>query len=300
MDIFSLECFIAVAECGSFSRAATRVNRTQSAITQQIGNLEKKLGAILFHREKKVSLMKEGELLFPYALRIYGLHREILDRFKYPELDGEVRIGVPEDFATSFLADVLVDFSRIHPRVFLNVECDLTLNLLNRFKKGMLDLTILKMSAPEEFSDGVEIWNEPLTWVCKQGPLPLVQENSPVPLVLSPEPCVYRSKAIKALELANIPWRIVYTSPSYAGIVAAVKANMGITVFPITMIPDHLEEAREPFLPLLPEIHVSLLKKVKEPSSAIETLRQFLLKKLKRFPESSKCTLSNFSKGSTT
>ena len=288
MDIFSLECFIAVAECRSFSKAAARVNRTQSAITQQIGSLEKKLGALLFHRDKNISLTKEGELLLPYALRIYGLHREILDRFKHPELDGEVRIGVPEDFATSFLADVLVDFSRIHPRVFLNVECDLTLNLLDRFKNGMLDLTVLKMSSPEEFPHGVEIWKEPLTWVSKQGAFQLAQEKRPVPLVLSPEPCVYRSNAIKALEAANIPWRIVYTSPSYAGIVAAVKANMGITVFPITMIPDQLEQAIQPFLPPLPEIHVSLLKKVNDPSSAIETLRQFLLKKLLRFPESHK------------
>jgi DNA-binding transcriptional LysR family regulator len=224
----------------------------------------------------------------PYALRIYGLHREILDRFKNPELDGKVRIGVPEDFATLFLADVLVDFSRIHPRVFLNVECDLTLNLLNRFKEGMLDLTVLKMSSPEEFPHGVEIWKEPLTWVSKEGSFPLAQENQPLPLVLSPEPCVYRSNALKALDAANIQWRIVYTSPSYAGIVAAVKANMGITVFPFTMIPDLLEEVTSSFLPPLPEIHVSLLKKVKEPDPAIETLSQFLLKKLRRFPESSK------------
>jgi DNA-binding transcriptional LysR family regulator len=291
MDIFSLECFIAVAECSSFSKAAQCVNRTQSAVTQQIGCLEKKLETVLFHRGKKVSLTKEGENLLPYALRMCALHREILDLFKHPELDGKVRIGVPEDFATLFLADVLVDFSRIHPRVFLNVECDLTLNLLNRFKEGMLDLTVLKMSSPEEFPYGVEIWKEPLTWVSKKGAFPLEQENRPLPLVLSPEPCVYRSKALKALDAANIQWRIVYTSPSYAGIVAAVKANMGITVFPLTMIPDHLEEIIEPCLPPLPEIHVSLLKKLKEPNPAIETLSQFLLKKLKRFPESGlKCS----------
>lgn len=288
MDVFSLECFIAVASCGSFSKAATQVSRTQSAVTQQIRSLEKKLGVSLFHRDKKTFLTKEGEILLPYALRMYGLYREILDRFKHPELDGEVRIGVPEDFATSFLADVLIDFSRIHPRVFLNVECDLTLNLLNRFKNGMLDLTVLKMSSPEEFPHGVEIWKEPLTWVSKQGTCQLLQENTPVPLVLSPEPCVYRSNAIKALEIANIKWRIVYTSPSYAGIVAAVKASMGITVFPITMIPDHLEQVVGTFLPPLPEIHVSLLKKAKEPAPSIETLSQFLLKKLKRFPESPK------------
>lgn len=285
MDSFSFECFIAVAESRSFSKAANRVNRTQSAVTQQIGSLEKKLGISLFHRDKKVSLTKDGELLLPYAHRICRLHQEIVDRFKHPELDGEVRIGVPEDFATTFLADVLVDFSRIHPRVFLNVDCDLTLNLLNRFKNGMLDLAVLKMSSPEEFPHGVEIWNEPLAWVGNAGSFPSLHENKPVPLVLSPEPCVYRSKAIKALEDASIPWRIVYTSPSYAGIVAAVKANMGITVFPITMIPDPLEEVIDPFLPPLPEIHVSLLKKGKEPIAAIETLSEFLLKKLKRFPD---------------
>lgn len=282
MEIFSIECFIAVAESSSFSKAATRVNRTQSAVTQQIKNLEKKLGIPLFYREKKISLTREGQLLLPYALQMHRLHREILDRFRYPELDGEVRIGVPEDFATAFLADVLVDFSRMHPRVFLNVECDLTINLLNRFKNGTLDLAILKMSSPEEFSHGVEIWEEPLTWVRKQNSLPIAQDNNPIPLVLSPEPCVYRAKALKALELANIPWRIVYTSPSYAGIVAAVKANMGMTVFPITMIPDHLEKATEPFLPPLPEIHVSLLKKAQNPDSAIESLSQFLLKNLQR------------------
>lgn len=282
MDIFSLECFIAVAECSNFSKAANRVNRTQSAVTQQIKSLEKKLGTSLFHREKKVSLTQEGEILLPYALRLQGLHREILDRFKQPQLDGKVSIGVPEDFATTFLADVLVDFSRIHPRVFLNVECDFTLNLLNRFKSGMLDLVLLKMSSPEEFPHGVEVWTEPLTWVSKKGAFQLVEENRPLPLVLSPEPCVYRSKALTALDAANIPWRIVYTSPSYAGLVAAVKANMGITVFPFTMTPDDLEEVIEPFLPRLPEIHVSLLKKVKEPTSPVATLNQFLLKKLTR------------------
>lgn len=282
MDIFSLECFIAVAECKSFSKGAERVKRTQSAVTQQIAKLENKLGVTLFDREKKVALTKHGEILFPYALRMYGLNREILDCFKHPELDGEVRIGIPEDFATSFLADVLVNFSRIHPRVFLNVECDLTLNLINQFRNGLLDLVVVKMSAPEECADGVEIWKEPLTWVCKEGAFQLALENKPVPLVLSPEPCIYRSKAIKALEAANIPWRVVYTSPSYAGIVAAVKANMGITVFPLTMIPDYLEQATEPLLPDLPEIHVSLLKKGKDPSSAIDTLSQFLLKKLRR------------------
>lgn len=280
MDSFSIECFIAVAECGHFTKAAHRVNRTQSAVTQQISNLERKLGTRLFHREKKISLTKAGELFFPYALRIYGLYQEVFDRFKNPELGGEARIGIPEDFATLFLADVLVNFSRIHPRVFLNVECDLTLNLMNRFKEGMFDLVIVKMSSLEEFPDGVEIWKEPLVWVGKHETFSSIQED-PLPLVLSPEPCIYRSRAIAALEARNIRWRMVYTSQSYAGTIAAVKANMGVTVFPKRMVPQDLQRLLKPSLPTLPDIHVSLLRQAGKSSPAIESLSQFLIEKLK-------------------
>ncbi|MCX6990180.1 MAG: LysR family transcriptional regulator [Chlamydiae bacterium] len=282
MNEFSLECFIAVAELGSFTKASVRVNRTQSAVTQQISNLERKLAAVLFYREKKVTLTKQGELFLPYALRIYGLYQELVDRFKNPELDGEVRIGVPEDFATLFLADVLVNFSRIHPRISLNVKCDLTLNLMNQFKNGLLDLAIVKLSSPEEFPYGVEIWKEPLVWVGKSEALDLISKEGTLPLVLSPEPCVYRAKAIQALEKENLRSRIVYTSPSYAGIIAAVKANMGITVLPITMIPDQLERIMSPMLPILPDIHVSLLMQREKHSDVTENLSQFLLKKLLR------------------
>ena len=280
MDQFSLSCFIAVAECGSFTKAALRVKRTQSAITQQISNLEKKLSTRLFSREKKITLTKDGELFLPYALRINALYEEVLDRFKNPELDGEVRIGVPEDFATLFLADVLVDFSRIHPRVFLNVECDLSLNLMQRFKDKMFDLVVVKMKSPIEFPNGVEIWKEPLVWVSKNGNLPMVQENAPIPLVLSPEPCIYRARAISALDDANIRWRMVYTSPSYAGTIAAVKADMGITVLPIKMIPDQLKQIPKSLLPALSDIHVSLLNQYGKTNPIIETLREYLLRKL--------------------
>lgn len=272
MDTIAIECFIAIAELGSFTKAAARVHRTQSAVTQQISGLEKKLGVQLFHRDKKIALTKDGELFLPYALRIYGLHKEVLDRFKNPELDGEVRIGVPEDFATLFLADVLKEFNRIHPRVFLKVECDLTLNLLKQFKNGALDLVMVKMHSTEEFPNGVEIWKEPLVWVSKYKEI-----QAPIRLVLSPEPCIYRARAIKALEEANLQWRIVYSSPSYAGTIAAVKAHMGITALPETMIPEPLQKLPDGILPALPDIHVSLLKRGDNP--ALNTLEKFIFDK---------------------
>lgn len=281
MDIFSLECFVAVADTGSFTKAATKMKRTQSAMTQQISNLEKQLQTRLIERGKKLGLTQDGDVFLPYALRMLAIHHEIMDRFKHPELDGEVRVGVPEDFADRFLADVLADFSRTHPRIFLNVQCGLSLNLYEQFKNKMLDLVLVKMTSPEDFPFGVEIWTEPLVWVGKEGMIYKQNSALPIPLVLAPEPCVYRSRAVAALEENGIRWRMVYSSPSYAGTIAAVRANMGLTVLPITMIPEKLIRIDD-FLPSLPDIHVSLIRQNSKDSPAVNSLIEFLLRKLKQ------------------
>ena len=279
MDEFTLKCFLAVIETGSFTKAAHKVNRTQSAITQQMNSLEKSLGKKLFDRGKQIRLTKDGEIFLPYANKIFSLHLEVLDRFTHPELEGEIRFGLPEDFATMFLSDVLTDFSRLHPRILLNVECDLTLNLLDRFKKGAFDMVLVKMNRPEDFPNGVEVWSEPLEWIGKSEYMPPLDQNIPLPLVLSPQPCVYRASALQALENARIRWRMIFISPSYAGIIAAVTAGMGITTLPRTMVPDTLEVIQEKFLPSLPDIHVSLLKQT-DKNECLQSLEDFLLKKL--------------------
>lgn len=280
LDTITLQCFLAVAETGSFTKAADRVSRTQSAVSQQLAKLEMILGKPLLIRGKTISLTNEGEIFLGYARQIFALHREVLDRFKQPELAGEVRFGLPEDLATVLLSDILVNFSRIHPRVFLKVECDLTLNLFERFKRNEFDLILVKMSRPEEFPDGVDIWSDSLEWVGNSEYLTNVDHRTPLPLVLSPQPCVYRARAIQALEEVGIHWRLVYSSPSYAGTVAAVKAGMGITVFPKTIIPEQLEVMRTNFLPPLPHTHVSLLRQGSN-NAAVQSLEDFVLKKVR-------------------
>lgn len=277
LDTVTLHCFIAVAETGSFTKAAERVGRTQSAISQQITKLESMLNKPLLVRGKTIALTPDGDMFLSYARQIFTLHREALDRFKKPELEGEVRFGLPEDFAWICLSEVLADFSRIHPRVLLNIECDLTLNLFARFKKNAFDMVLVKMNRPEDFPNGLEVWSEPLKWV---GDASLLYPDKPIPLVLSPQPCVYRASAIKSLEQAGRPWRLVFSSPSYSSAVAAVKAGMGITVMPHTMIFNELQALDSKLLPNLPDTHVSLLKH-RADNAAINTLEEFVLRKLK-------------------
>ncbi|MBX9621121.1 MAG: LysR family transcriptional regulator [Alphaproteobacteria bacterium] len=219
-------------------------------------------------------------MFFTYAQRIITLHHEVISRFKEHHLKREIRFGVPEDFATFFLADVLADFSRIHPGILLNVECDLTLNLLERFKKGEFDIVLTKMTCPKDFPYGVNLLTESLEWVCNQSLRATLEKEQVLPLVLSPQPCIYRTHALQALETAEFKWRIVYTSSSYAGTLAAVKAGLGLTVLPKNMIPKNLTYINNDFLPKLDKVHISFLKK-SDNNKAINSFENFVLKKMR-------------------
>jgi DNA-binding transcriptional LysR family regulator len=277
IDTVALHCFIAVAESGSFTQAGAKVGRTQSAISQQITKLENLLSKPLFIRGKILTLTPEGEIFLGYARRIFALHNEAIDRFKRPKLTGEVRFGIPEDFASVFLSDVLVDFARIHPLVLLHVECDLTMNLFQRFQRKDFDLVLVKMSCPENFSSDLDSWSEKLEWV---GNVDLLHADKPLPLVLSPQPCIYRARAISALENTQRKWHIVFSSQSYASTIAAVKAGLGITVLPKNMIPNTLKSIQSSILPPLQDTHISLIKHEYD-NSAVNSFEAFVIKKLK-------------------
>jgi DNA-binding transcriptional LysR family regulator len=277
IDSAAVQCFVAVVDTGSITKAALQVCRTQSAVSQQIAKLEGILNKPLFFRGKPLTLTQDGEIFLSYARKILALHHEVRDRFKEPELEGEIRFGLPEDFASVYLSEVLIEFSRIHPRVFLNIECDLTLNLFERFKRCDFDLVLVKMNRPDDFPNGMDIFSEKLEWVGHKNLDEIA--SKPLPLVLSPNPCVYRSRAINALEAAGISWRSVFSSPSYAGTIAAVKAGLGITALPRAMIPAYLKVLTQSWLPVLSDTHTCLLKHEKG-GAALQSFEKFVLDKL--------------------
>jgi hypothetical protein len=279
IDTIALQCFIAVAETLSFTKAAERANRTQSAISQQISKLENLLGCRLISRGKDAFLTTEGEIFLTYARKIYTLHRELFDRFKEPELQGEIHFGLPEDFASVMLTDVLVEFSRLHPRVILNLECDLSKNLISGFEKQHFDLILIKNNLETPLPNAQHIWQEKVEWVGFPNRLPELTVNSTIPLVLSPHPCIYRENVVQVLERTQLKWTMTYSSPSYSGKMAAVRAGLGITAIQKKLIPADLSILDYPFLPKLNDIQVSLLKK-ENAKKAVDTLAFFLLKKL--------------------
>ncbi len=285
-DSVTIECFLAAAESQSFTKATKIVNKSQSAISQQISKLEDILGKELFMRDKTTKLTRDGELFLDYAKQIYALSKEALDRFKEPEMKGEVRFGLPEDFASTLLADVLVKFSRIHPQISLKVECDLTLNLYKRFKNNKLDLALLKMSKPTEFEKGINVLSEDLVWVGNSESLNNILKELPrkriLPLITSPKPCVYRKEAIGSLKSNKVKWEIAFESESYASKISALKADLGFGILPRNMVPEDLEILSNKFLPKLRSMNLCMLKNSNK-NTAVNSFEKFALSKLRYF-----------------
>ena len=275
-DTLTLKSFISIAETGTFSHAADTVGRTQSALSLQIKKLEDGLGCQLFDRSgRKVKLTDQGEIFLGYAKRIIQLQWEAFSRLNEPDVQGEIRLGTPEDFATHYLPDVLSTFRQHHPRVQLNVSCDLTLNLIDGFRRGDYDVILVKRD-PKAAKGGTKVWREPLVWAVSDHHKP----EEPLSLVLSPQPCIYRARALAALDKAKKPWRISYTSPSLAGTIAAVKAGLGITVLPANMLPSGIHPIRKEIkLPELADAEIALMKR-DDLSKASEMLAEHIVHSL--------------------
>lgn len=279
IDMLSLKMFIAIAETENFTEAAKKIFRTQSALSQRIKQLEEIIGKTLINRDKKISLTSDGETFLNYAKKIVYLETEMFEYFRAPNLAGEFKFGLPEDFVSVFIQPILKEFSILHPRIHVNIECNLTLNLLESFKKGEFDLVLLKVQEGSYIQEnGVNIWQEKLVWVTGENAIDFTQ--TPLNLVLSPTPCVYRKTVLEVLDAHNIPYKISFTSQSYAAKMSAVKAGLGVTVLPQNMVPKDYFIQSMSSLPHLPSTHALMLKKTSN-NLVVNSFEEFILNKSK-------------------
>ena len=276
LDLELLRTFVTVVSLGGFTRAAEQLNKTQSTISAQVKKLEALLDQQLLERDtRNLHLTAQGELLLERARHLLRLNDDLISELSEPDVQGRVRLGTPEDFATAHLPQVLAAFRRAHPRVRLEVTCDLTRNLARQFDAGDHDLVLLKRE-PLGPSMGIQVWREPLVWV--MSPEEALQDSDEVSLVLSPEPCIYRERAVSALNEVSRPWRIAYQSTSLAGTLAAVRAGLGVTLLPKDMVPHgyHVVGEAEQ-MPLLPDTEIALCARKSSQSQPVRKLYEHIV-----------------------
>jgi DNA-binding transcriptional LysR family regulator len=258
LDLDLLRSFVSVVDAGGFTRAGERVHRTQSTVSQQIRRLEDALGRELLHRNgKQATPTEEGERLLSYARRILALAEEARDVVARPAGDGVVRLGIPEDFAAYRLAEVLSGFARSRPGLRLDVRCGMSVRLSRDLERGELDLALFKRDAGE--TGGIATWPEHLNWVTSRR-RPIDARSGSVPLAVYEQGCLYRNRAIHALEAANCAWHIAYTSPNLPGIQAAVSAGLGVSILPdVAVLADHRVLGRQDGFPPIPDTELALV-----------------------------------------
>ncbi len=165
MEIHQLTYFVAVAETGSFSRAAERCNITQPSLSQQIMKLEQELGETLFERlPRKVVLTDAGRILLPRAITILGDLQNIKHTLNQ-NMDaghGLLHVGFIPTIAPFVLPHVIKRFSQEYPNAHLTVQEDLTEALVRDLVDGKLDVGITSMPIHNKLIRTQELHTEPL------------------------------------------------------------------------------------------------------------------------------------------
>ncbi|HEV3044573.1 MAG TPA: LysR substrate-binding domain-containing protein [Roseiarcus sp.] len=237
LDTDQLRSFLAIVDTGSFTRAAERVNKTQSAVSMHIRRLEEQLGCALFIKQGRgTRLSEEGERLIDYARRIIQTEAGALAALSRKGLSGRVRLGMPDDYAEFFLAEILTRFCRNHPLVEISVVCESSLELDGQVRSGALDLAVVTET---DGITGVEIIRkEQLAWVAdKRFNL---DDHAPVPVALGSTVCAWRQIAERALRAVNRPSRALFLSNNYSAIAPVVRAGLAVTILPTGCIPADL------------------------------------------------------------
>ncbi|TCL75906.1 LysR substrate-binding domain-containing protein [Rhizobium sp. BK251] len=278
-DLDLLRTFAAVVDSGGFTRAAERVHLTQSTVSQQVKKLEANIGRVLLLRDKStggVQTTEEGEVLLSYARRLLATAEEAMETIRKPAAPKTVRLGVPEDFAGRRLIDLLSGFSLASPHIRLDTVSGWSTELRRLLEAGEIDLALVK----REPGDGASLasWNEELVWV-ESASRPARED--PVPLAVFPVGCIYRERAIRAVERSGRRWRIAYTSQGLMGVQAAVASGLGISLLPSdAVLPEHRKLGPSEGFDDQPDSELALIKGRSRLSSETKFLADFLAENL--------------------
>jgi DNA-binding transcriptional LysR family regulator len=277
LDLDLLKTLVCVVDERSFTRAAERVHRTQSTVSQQILRLEQSVGHALLLRDrtgKNVVATERGEMLAAYARRLLAIAQEAETALDSPAAPAAVRIGLPEDFDARRLAAMLSGYLAVAPAVRLETSSGMSRDLQRDLAAGALDMALLK----REPGSGpcIAAWPETLVWAAGQQPVPDAAE---VPLALFPQGCIYRLRAIRALEQAGKRWRVAFGSHSLAGIQAAVAAGLALSVLPTSaLLPEHRVLGPADGYPGLPQAELALIAAAQPLSAAQRSLADYLVR----------------------
>ena len=241
MELHQLRYFCAVADTGSFSRAAEKCHISQPSLSQQILKLESELGGRLFDRlGRSVRLTDLGEAFLPRARSV--LHElssakdELTERLQSEA--GPVVIGAIPTIAPYWLASRLASFSHKFPKVHLTIAEEITPVLLDRIRAGSVDLAVLALPIRGHEFDSHALFSErlyaalPKTHKLARRPALQLADLRRDPFLFLRDGHCFRDTAVAACDRARLDPRVVFESGHLSSLLAMVGAGIGVSLVP--------------------------------------------------------------------
>ncbi|HEX4643582.1 MAG TPA: LysR substrate-binding domain-containing protein [Candidatus Acidoferrales bacterium] len=241
MELHQLRYFCAVAETGSFSRAAEQSHVAQPSLSQQILKLEAELGARLFDRlGRTVRLTDLGKTFLPRARAVL---RELEAakgdvRERKDSISGPLCVGVIPTVAPYFLPPRLSFFTRQLPQAQVTVVEEITPVLLERLRAGRVDVALLALPVRGHEFEAFPLLTERLFAALPQRhrlanrrSVSLKELRKESFLLLRDGHC-FRDTAVAACDRAQVHPQIIFESGQFSSILSMVGAGMGVSIVP--------------------------------------------------------------------
>ena len=270
MEIHQLRYFIAVADEGSFSRAAAKVRVAQPSLSQQIRKLEAEVGQPLFDRlPRSVVLTEAGRCLIDYARQILasiGDARRCVDELK-GEVAGALAVGAISTIAPYVLPELVVTFQKHYPQVTLEIVEDVTAGITRRIEAGELDVALASTCPQSPTLRRESLASEPLLALVPEGH-PLAKKTmvelddlkSQRFLLLHEMHCLSQ-QVNHLLESRRLRPEIALAGSQLSTIANMVAASIGVSIVPQLMVKHYATPGcvSLPFAPPVPERELNLL-----------------------------------------
>ncbi len=274
-DPVLLKTFAMVAETLNFTQAAHQLGLSQPTVSQHIRKLELAAGRHLVTRDTRdVRLTDNGDAMLGFARTILAAHDEAASYFTGSAMRGRLRFGSADDLALTQLPRVLRDFRQLYPQINLELTVSQSGALMRRLHAGQLDLVFVKQESGDPL--GRLVRRDRMVWVGHQSIT--IDTAAPLPLIVYQAPSLSRDFAIRALETVGRTWRITCNVKEVNGVLAAVRAGIGVAVFPQSLIPADLVELPSSMgLPEVGDVDFALVENPAAPREPVEALASAIM-----------------------
>ena len=253
LNLHLVRTFSAVAEAGSFNRAAAQLGVSQPAVSRAVQELERQLDTPLLERTgRRVSLTAAGKVLNEHAVALFAIERTAeTELAELRQLErGELAIGASSTIGIYLLPQVMGIFQRKHPGVRLFLDIGNTAQIAGRLRTGTLDTAFVE--GPVSGSDlSVRPWRDDTLVVVAAADHPLcgrqpvtLDELIRVPFVLREPGSSTREVVEAALRERGVEVRVAMELGSTEAVKQAVAAGLGVSIVSIATISQELELGR--------------------------------------------------------